>query len=250
MITAVLAFLLLPALLLVAWVVMSAWQARRTGSSWIVNACLLLSVAGALVAAAGAVTTARDVHRTHAHHDAITSPVAWYSSVAVRDLVTDTPIGTVPGARNEIPTKTLSNDEANRQSHATRLEGRARIVEPRNSERLLWSLWKMAPWLVALVAFASVFPVMRNASVGDPFAASSIRAVQVLGWTLLIGLSLREVVEMLLSDASIQGHAWIGDPPLSTGGNLFMVLPGLAVLALGAVFRAGATSRELELATV
>lgn len=237
---------LLPALV-VTWLLVSAWRTRRQGTPWLVNASLVLVTIAAVISVMGAGRTALNLQRTSHDSGAITAPVGWYSHMAVKDLVAHP----LTGVSSPVPPKIAPVASVNQRAHAIRLQGEARIPNPTAKERFLSVISHMLPWLVAALSFAAAVPVLRNASVGDPFAQSSITGLRVLGWTLLIGLVGINVANELLSDAVLQGHAWIGDAPLSSSGlHPVAALPGLAVLALVLVYRAGARASELEQATV
>lgn len=248
MISFLIASLLTPIVLVACWIALSAWRARRKGSPWVINASLILVTVAALVSVIGAGQTAKHLYSASDDDGSITAPVAWYSHVAVRDLVANS--GLTPSGRYPLPTGIMKVDAVKKKSHAISLVGTARISDPTDTEQLLAVILKLLPWLIATIGFASVLPVLRNASLGNAFASSSIRSLRVLGWTLLVGLVSLELIEEVLSTAVMDGHVWFGDGPLTTNPNFLSFLPGLAVLSLVAIFRAGAQASDLERATV
>ena len=116
----------------------------------------------------------------------------------------------------------------------------------------LWSLQELAPWLLAAVVLALLFPILRAADRGDPFwSDATVRRLNLVGSLLLLGIPGIALLRYLTAEAIAGGGPFAApnaDPELSL--SLAQILPGVLVLTLARIFRRGVELRDLERHTV
>jgi hypothetical protein len=107
-----------------------------------------------------------------------------------------------------------------------------------------WALLTLAPWVVGVVAFVYLLPVLRAAR-NDPFGRDLSQRLVIVGSVLLFGLPLlatgNYVVAEAASSLGVLPHV---SPVLRI--EFADVFPGAMLLALAGVFRAGASLRDFE----
>lgn len=195
----------------------------------------LVVVGGVLVIAAGLVTTGIDVRDASREHR-----ITYRGKLDVERI------------RDQFSPGLGPEEKADRHGYGYLLSAEGTTKSPEGvpaSAVRWWAVGRFAPWVLAAIALALVFPVLRSAGRGDPFLPDAAVRFGLLGVLLLVGIP---GVDVLQWHAGTGGGSFIvpaGDSAeLQITGLAF--LPGVIAFVLAGVFRRGAELRDLELHTV
>lgn len=111
----------------------------------------------------------------------------------------------------------------------------------------LWSFQELAPGLLAAIVLGLLAPILRAAGRGDPFWEGATRRLTGIGSLLLVGIPTLAILRYVLAEAATTARPSSSpkaEPMLTL--SLSQVLPGVLVLTLAAIFRAGVELREFE----
>lgn len=161
--------------------------------------------------------------------------------------------------RGVLDVKDLSTPEADEAAREVRTEGSAylsslegEMTKPKagTNDLVMWSIGKLAPWLLATIILVLVLPILRAARRGDPFWRGATRRLNAVGMLLLLGIPALAILQFLIAHAI--GAEFASDPfpsPTLTI-SIGQLLPGFLVLALVGIFRRGVDLQDLERQTV
>ncbi len=122
-------------------------------------------------------------------------------------------------------------------------------VPRRDADTLaLWSIQRLAPWLLAALILAVLAPILRAAEHGDPFWRDATRRLTVVGGLLLVGIPAIALMGYIVGQSTTNWVAPTVEPTLSL--SFGQVLPGVLVLVLARIFRTGVELRDLERHTI
>jgi hypothetical protein len=124
---------------------------------------------------------------------------------------------------------------------------RVEIQDPTIEQMLLRSLVDLGPLVLFVAVLWSLRGLARSVTEGDPFSPRNVRRVRSIGFTLVVGAPLIEIIEAALRERLFTIL------PVVTGANIGSEgfnLPGVALLAglgtfiLAEVFAHGVRLRE------
>ena len=135
-----------------------------------------------------------------------------------------------------------------RSAYLERAEGTATQPDATGGQLALWGVAELAPWVLGAILLTLLWPMLRAADRGDPFAVDVARRLRLVGSLLLVGLPALGLVQFVLGESVSTGVAPFVEPTWTV--SVYQLLPGVLVLVLGEVFRHGAALRDLERHTV
>lgn len=128
------------------------------------------------------------------------------------------------------------------------------LPDPTIGEMLLRAAQDLAPALITLWALWLLVGVLRSAARGRPFDPRSADRFRALGWLLVLGGFLLEVVDVATANALFSRLP--SEPSVELAAGPFSLIPlpmlvgGLVAFALAAVFADGSALREDVEATI
>lgn len=150
-----------------------------------------------------------------------------------------------------------SRDEADRDPEATKdaaylseLDGEMTKPSASSPALVVWSIAKLAPWLLATIVLVLVLPILRAARRADPFWRGATARLNAIGILLLLGIPGVATAQFLAATVLSSGNAIDPFPAPKLTITLAQLLPGFLVLALVGIFRRGVELRDLESHTI
>ncbi len=161
--------------------------------------------------------------------------------------------------RGELDVKDFSTPEEDEAAREMRKEGYAylgslevEMTKPKagTNDLVMWSIGKLAPWLLATIILVLVLPILRAARRGDPFWLDATRRLNAVGMLLLLGIPALAIVQFLTAHAIVDEVASDPFPSPKLTISIGQLLPGFLVLTLVGIFRRGVELQDLERHTV
>ncbi len=115
---------------------------------------------------------------------------------------------------------------------------------------VLWSIAKLAPWLLAAIVLVLVLPILRAARRGEPFWRGATNRLNRVGMLLLLGIPAIVILQFVVSSRLSSGGAVDPFPTPALTISITHLLPGFLVLALVGIFRRGVELQDLERQTI
>jgi hypothetical protein len=117
------------------------------------------------------------------------------------------------------------------------------FAHPGPGQRLLLALPEIVGSLLLLLVLALLLQMARTLQSGDVFVPKNARRLSVMGLTVLVQAVLAPVLSAITTEMLVSGTPMADQVPFSATFTGEYVLLALLILALGEVFRRGATLR-------
>jgi hypothetical protein len=132
------------------------------------------------------------------------------------------------------------------------------LADPSLLQRVIATVPIFVWWALALVVLWLLRKVARSAAKGDPFQASNVTRLRLLGALFLLGFPLATILDGYFRDLLFSADVWTGGPlppgGMATGFQVVVSAPAImaavCLFALAEVFAYGARLREDVDATI